>query len=158
MFKFADVVVFSRILDFSQRSQRNEFYMDCCQDFLKKIVTTSHKRQQGHLPYSACQTFNTLILPCTPVLFPSLTAMLFSADEMRKTREVVTGTVNLRGEWPSGLNSLRQVTEVKLGRVRSELWMGDLGGLTSQLTSSSFGRDVKLGVPCLHAACTVGLN
>ena len=27
--------------------------------------------------------------------------------------------VPLRGEWPSGLNSLRQVTEVKLGRVRS---------------------------------------
>ena len=26
----------------------------------------------------------------------------------------------LRGEWPSGLNSLRQVTEVKLGRVRSK--------------------------------------
>ena len=26
---------------------------------------------------------------------------------------------SLRGEWPSGLNSLRQVTEVKLGRVRS---------------------------------------
>ena len=25
----------------------------------------------------------------------------------------------LRGEWPSGLYSLRQVTEVKLGRVRS---------------------------------------
>ena len=24
--------------------------------------------------------------------------------------------------------------------------------------SSSFGRDVKLGVPCLDAACTVGLN
>ena len=24
-----------------------------------------------------------------------------------------------RGEWPSGLNSFRQVTEVKLGRVRS---------------------------------------
>ena len=66
--------------------------------------------------------------------------------------------VFLRGEWPSGLNSLRQVTEVKLGRVRSELWMGDLRGLTSQLTSSSFGRDVKLGVPCLDAACTVGLN
>ena len=38
------------------------------------------------------------------------------------------------------------------------LRMGDLGGLTSQLTSSSFGRDVKLGVPCLDAACTVGLN
>ena len=63
-----------------------------------------------------------------------------------------------RGEWPSGLYSLRQVTEVKLGRVRSELWMGDHGGLTSQLTSSSFGRDVKLGVPCLDAACNVGLN
>ena len=26
----------------------------------------------------------------------------------------------LRGEWPSGLYSLRQVTEVKLGRVRSD--------------------------------------
>ena len=25
----------------------------------------------------------------------------------------------LRGEWPSGLYSLRQVTKVKLGRVRS---------------------------------------
>ena len=25
-----------------------------------------------------------------------------------------------RGEWPSGLYSLRQVTEVKLGRVRSD--------------------------------------
>ena len=36
--------------------------------------------------------------------------------------------------------------------------MGDLGGLTSQLTPSSFGRDVKLGVPCLDAACTVGPN
>ena len=36
--------------------------------------------------------------------------------------------------------------------------MGDLGGLTLQLTSSSFGRDVKIGVPCLDAACTVGLN
>ena len=36
--------------------------------------------------------------------------------------------------------------------------MGDLGGLTSQLTSSSFGRDAELGVRCLDAACTVGLN
>ena len=36
--------------------------------------------------------------------------------------------------------------------------MGDIGGLNSHLTSSSFGRDVKLGVPCLNAACTVGLN
>ena len=26
--------------------------------------------------------------------------------------------LSLRGEWPSGLYSLRQVTEVKLGRVR----------------------------------------
>ena len=26
----------------------------------------------------------------------------------------------LRGEWPNGLYSLRQVTEVKLGRVRSD--------------------------------------
>ena len=31
--------------------------------------------------------------------------------------------------------------------------MGDLGGLTSQLTSLSFGRDAELGVPCLTAAC-----
>ena len=31
------------------------------------------------------------------------------------------------GEWPSGLYSLRQVTEVKLGRVRS-----DFGWVTSE--------------------------
>ena len=30
--------------------------------------------------------------------------------------------------------------------------------IMSQLTSSSFGRNVKLGVPCLDAACKVGLN
>ena len=29
-------------------------------------------------------------------------------------------TGELRGEWPSGLYSLRQVTEVKFGRVRSD--------------------------------------
>ena len=34
---------------------------------------------------------------------------------------------SLRGEWPSGLYSLRQVTEVKLGRVRS-----DFGWVTSE--------------------------
>ena len=39
-----------------------------------------------------------------------------------------------------------------------KLPMGELGGLISQLTSSSFGRDVKLGAPCLDAACKVGLN
>ena len=31
------------------------------------------------------------------------------------------------GEWPSGLYSLRQVTEVKLGRVRS-----DFGWVTTE--------------------------
>ena len=66
--------------------------------------------------------------------------------------------VSRRDEWPSGLYGSCQVTEVKLGLVRSNCRMGDLGGLTSQLTSSSFGRDVKLGVPCLDAACTVSLN
>ena len=34
---------------------------------------------------------------------------------------------SLRGEWPSGLYSLRQVTEVKLGRVRS-----DFGWVTTE--------------------------
>ena len=34
----------------------------------------------------------------------------------------------LRGEWPSGLYSLHQVTEVKLGRVRS-----DSGWVTSEV-------------------------
>ena len=34
---------------------------------------------------------------------------------------------NLRGEWPSGLYSLRQVIEVKLGRVRS-----DFGWVTTE--------------------------
>ena len=47
------------------------------------------------------------------------------------------------------------MAEAKLGRVRSN---SGCGGLTSQLTSSSFGRDVKIGVPCLDAAYTVGLK
>ena len=34
--------------------------------------------------------------------------------------------------------------------------MGDLGGLTSQLTSLSFGRDVTLGDPCLTEAMCSG--
>ena len=55
-------------------------------------------------------------------------------------------TSHLRGEWPSGLSSsCHRSSEVKL-------WMGDLGGLISQLTFLSFGRDVKLGIPCLDAA------
>ena len=33
---------------------------------------------------------------------------------------VATRNFHSRGEWPSGLYSLRQVTEVKLGRVRSD--------------------------------------
>ena len=44
------------------------------------------------------------------------------------------------------------------GNWSFKLLMGDLRGLTSQFTSPSFGRDVNLGVPCLDAACTVGLN
>ena len=63
----------------------------------------------------------------------------------------------MRGEWPSCLYSFRQVTEVNLVEG-VKLWMGDLGGLTLQLTSSFFGRNVKLGVQCLDVACTVGLN
>ena len=38
-------------------------------------------------------------------------------------------------------------------------WMGDLPDeRPKQLTLPSFGRDVQLGVPCLDAACIVGLN
>ena len=33
---------------------------------------------------------------------------------------VILRLERLRGEWPSGLHSLRQVTEVKLGRVGSD--------------------------------------
>ena len=38
---------------------------------------------------------------------------------MQKTVNEAESSLSLRGEWPSGLYSLRQVTEVKLGRVRS---------------------------------------
>ena len=71
---------------------------------------------------------------------------------------ILEKTSYLQGQWPSGSYSFRQLTEVKLGRVRSKLRVGNLRGLTSQLTSPSFGGDVKLGVPCLDMACTVGLN
>ena len=40
---------------------------------------------------------------------------------------IVQPFTSMRGEWPSGLYSLRQVTEVKLGRVRS-----DFGWVTSE--------------------------
>ena len=51
-----------------------------------------------------------------------------------------------RGEWPSGPAS-------------SINWMGDLPDeRRKQLTQPSFGRDIKLGVPCLDVACIVGLN
>ena len=56
-----------------------------------------------------------------------------------------------RKQFSSGNCSLARSSEVKLR-------MGDLGDLTSHHTSPSFGRDVKLWVPCLDAACTVGLN
>ena len=40
---------------------------------------------------------------------------------MRSKRRDYSKHVDLsRGEWPSGLYSLRQVTEVELGRVRSD--------------------------------------
>ena len=41
--------------------------------------------------------------------------------------DLIALRVTSRGEWPSGLNSLRQVTEVKLGRVRS-----DFGWVTTE--------------------------
>ena len=44
-----------------------------------------------------------------------------------KVLTAVENPCGMRGEWPSGLDSLRQVTEVKLGRVRS-----DFGWVTSE--------------------------
>ena len=43
------------------------------------------------------------------------------------TRKRPVHRLPLRGEWPSGLYSLRQVAEVKLGRVRS-----DFGWVTTE--------------------------
>ena len=64
-----------------------------------------------------------------------------------------------RGEWPSGPASSIIFTEVQHGCVRSETgWATFQINDQKQLTPPSFGRDVKLGVPCLDAACTVGLN
>ena len=64
-----------------------------------------------------------------------------------------------RGEWPSGPASSISLTEVKHGCVRSETgWVTFQMNDQKQLTQPSFGRDVKLGVPCLDAACIVGLN
>ena len=50
------------------------------------------------------------------------------------------------------------MTEVKLDRVRS-----NSGWVTSEACphnqpSRPFGRDVKIGVPCLDVECTVGLS
>ena len=40
--------------------------------------------------------------------------------ELDKLTRLLSSKIILRGEWPSGLYSLRQVTAVKLGRVRSD--------------------------------------
>ena len=53
--------------------------------------------------------------------------------------------------------SFRQVTEVKLDRVRPDSGLFT-GGLTSQLISPFFGWDNKIEVPCLDEACIVVLN
>ena len=52
------------------------------------------------------------------------------------------------------------LAQLKLSMVvYGQNWMGDLPDeRPKQLTLPSFGRDVKLGVPCLDAACIVGLN
>ena len=47
-------------------------------------------------------------------------------NEYKESRRQ-SNTLIQRGEWPSGLYSLRQVTEVKLGRVRS-----DFGWVTTE--------------------------
>ena len=54
----------------------------------------------------------------------------------------VSGRVaEIRGEWPSGLNSSRQVTEVKLGRVRSNSgWVTSEDDLTTHLAVLRKGR------------------
>ena len=71
----------------------------------------------------------------------------------------MTDTLYLQGEWLGGLYSARQVTDVKLSRVRPNSgWVTSLGGLTSQLTSPSIGRDDKLGVPSLSATCILVIN
>ena len=36
--------------------------------------------------------------------------------------------------------------------------MAVYGQKLDELTPPSFGRDVKLGIPCMDAACIVGLN
>ena len=61
----------------------------------------------SHLRYSMYDTAKALLSP------PSLLCPLSSNER--------------GGEWPSGLYSLRQVTEVKLGRVRS-----DFGWVTTE--------------------------
>ena len=53
------------------------------------------------------------------------------------------------GEWSNGLNSFRQVTEVKLGRVGSNSEWVTSGARPHNATRRPSQGDVKLGVPCL---------
>ena len=64
----------------------------------------------------------------------------------------------MRGEWPSGLYSPRQVTEVKLGQVRS-----NSGWVTSKALPHSSPRYpsermLNYGFLGLDVPCTLGLN
>ena len=63
------------------------------------------------------------------------------------------------GEWLSGLYSFYQVTEAKLGRMRSPNsgWMTCRRPYLATHFAVICERDVELGLPCQVAACIVGL-
>ena len=67
-----------------------------------------------------------------------------------------TSAGKLRGEWPSGPASSISFTEVKHGCVRSETGWATFR-MNDQTAHSAVLRN-ELGVPCLDAACIVGLN
>ena len=100
----------------------------------------------------------TKITYCTPFWYFSL---FFSLSN--KITLIISFSVHhtIRGECPRGPASSISLTihfKVMHGCVVKNL-MGDFPDeRLKQLTLPSFRRDLKPGVPCLDAACIVGLN
>ena len=91
----------------------------CCLKFATKqhgFLTTTAIIYNGYLFFNKLQQIQDLSWSCWELtLYKKFRIELSALSSGGGTHHTHT----LRGEWPSGLYSLRQVTEFELGRVRS---------------------------------------
>ena len=97
-------------------------------DIISAKSTVFRRRRRLQIPKRISPTSTTHHFPTlVNGKAPSLRAEIFQLLKLGITTSTKAHSwhnSSSRGEWPSGLYSFRQVTEVKLGRVRSDFgWM-----------------------------------